>query len=128
MTLHGFAELGIVLHPAFERRKGLGISYKSTMGAAAAHERLLTLAPLVFLLLLVASCGGGSSGGSGSMSPSNLSQTLTYARSTTLTVGAAASLSPQISGPAAITSWSVNPSLPAGLSLSSTSGVIQGTP
>jgi len=38
------------------------------------------------------------------------------------------SLTPLIGGAATVTSWSVTPSLPPGLSLNSTSGVISGTP
>lgn len=74
--------------------------------------------------LVLASCGGGGGGSSGGMgAPSGLS----YAAPPAFTVKVAiTSLSPTVTG--SVTSYSVSPALPAGLSLSSTTGVISGTP
>jgi len=80
---------------------------------------------MLLIALLLSACGGG--GSSSDMPPPN-QDTLSYTGSKTLTVGTAASITPQVSGMAAVTSWSVSPSLPAGLSLNSTTGAISGTP
>jgi Putative Ig domain len=75
---------------------------------------------LFCLSSMVVACGGGSS-----VPPPT---GLTYPTDTLwLPVGAdMGSLSPQVTG--AVTSYSVSPALPAGLSLNATSGVITGTP
>ncbi|HXW56754.1 MAG TPA: choice-of-anchor D domain-containing protein [Candidatus Cybelea sp.] len=75
-----------------------------------------------FLLAWSAGCGGGSS--SGGVSPPN---DLSYASPATGTVGAAMSaLSPTVTG--TVSSFSVDPALPHGLSLDTSTGVISGIP
>ena len=80
---------------------------------------------LVGLLFALAACGGGGGGGG---SPPTQSATLTYSPSTeTYTAGTAiTALSPTITG--SLTSFSVSPALPSGLTLNATTGVISGTP
>jgi hypothetical protein len=79
-------------------------------------------AAIASLGLALTSCGGGgSSGGMGA--PSGLS----YAAPPAFTVNVAiTALSPTVTG--SVTSYSVTPALPAGLSLSSSTGMISGTP
>ena len=72
------------------------------------------------IVALVASCGGG---GSGPSAPSALS----YPGPQTYITGAAITpLNPSVQGP--VTSYSVSPTLPTGITLNSTSGQISGTP
>ncbi len=75
---------------------------------------------------LVAACGGGGGGGGGGVvtpAPSGLS----YSTPPSFVVGKAiSSLSPTVTG--TVTTYSVSPQLPAGLSLSASTGVISGTP
>lgn len=79
----------------------------------------------VFASLLIASCGGG--GGGGSDGPGDAPQALSYPGSQTFTLGSAiAPLAPTVTG--SVTSYTVSPPLPAGLTLNSSSGVIAGTP
>ena len=72
------------------------------------------------------SCGGGGGGGSSAPqvdAPSGLS----YTTPVQCTVGTAiTTLTPTVTG--SVTSYSVSPALPAGLSLNTTTGVISGTP
>jgi len=76
---------------------------------------------LVAALLSVASCGGG--GGSGGVAPSALS----YGSPVGATIGVPiTALTPSVTG--SVTSYSVSPALPAGLTLNSMMGVISGTP
>lgn len=81
---------------------------------------------LGFLTLIVAGCGGGGGGGDAtahSSAPSNLS----YASPAVLTVGVQApTMSPTVTG--SVTTYSISPALPAGLSLSASTGNITGTP
>src|ERR1700730_4231075 len=71
--------------------------------------------------LTVAACGGG--GGDGESPPSALS----YTSPVQTTMGTAMTvLSPTVTG--TVSSYSVSPALPAGVSLSTTTGVISGTP
>jgi Putative Ig domain len=74
-------------------------------------------------LLALTGCGGGDSKSSSIPAPSALSYTspVTATQGTTIT-----SLTPTITG--TVTSYSVSPALPAGLSLSATSGAVSGTP
>jgi hypothetical protein len=51
---------------------------------------------------------------------------LKYSGPTTLLIGTAVTLTPTVTG--AVTSWSVQPALPAGLSIDPVTGVISGTP
>jgi hypothetical protein len=70
-----------------------------------------------------ASCGGNSSSSPPVPPPTNLS----YSSPTSATVAAAITpLSPTVTG--AVTSYSVAPALPPGLSLNASTGVISGTP
>jgi hypothetical protein len=82
---------------------------------------------LIFVLFLAA-CGGGGSGGSGSTPPPVTAPAdLSYSSPTVGTVGVTlATLSPSVKG--SVTSYSVSPALPAGLSLDTTTGQISGTP
>jgi hypothetical protein len=82
---------------------------------------------LIFVLFLAA-CGGGGSGGSGSTPPPVTAPAdLSYSSPTVGTVGVTlATLSPSVNG--TVSSYSVSPALPAGLSLDKTSGQITGTP
>jgi hypothetical protein len=76
-------------------------------------------------LILLGSCGGGGGGGGsgGPIAPSGLS----YPTAPAFVVGQAITpLTPTVSGQVA--SYSVDQSLPAGLTLSTSSGVISGTP
>jgi oligogalacturonide lyase len=73
------------------------------------------------IVLTVAACGGG--GGDGESPPSALS----YTSPVQTTVGTAITpLSPTVTG--TVSSYSVSPALPAGLSLDTTTGMISGTP
>ena len=88
----------------------------------------VTITTLIFLIasvsLLIAGCGGGSSGGNQGPAPSNLSYPQTTINAT---VGAAiATDTPTVTG--TVTGYTISPSLPAGLSLNSTTGVLSGTP
>ncbi|HET8695364.1 MAG TPA: putative Ig domain-containing protein, partial [Aquabacterium sp.] len=77
---------------------------------------------LLGLVSLLASCGGGS-GTSNPGSPSSLS----YASPQSLTLDTALTpLNPNVSG--GVTSYSVSPPLPSGLSLDTATGQISGTP
>lgn len=76
-------------------------------------------------LTSIAACGGG--GGGGGPAPLPAPSGLSFANPDTFVVGTAiAPLAPSVTG--TVTSYSVSPSLPAGLSLSTTSGTISGTP
>lgn len=85
----------------------------------------LILAILAALLASMLGCGGGSAGtGSQVMPPSNLTYPQTNIAAT---VGVAISTdTPMVSG--TVGSYTVSPALPAGLSLSTSSGTISGTP
>lgn len=79
----------------------------------------------VFSVLIIAACGGGGGGGSGDSgsAPTELS----YLSPQTFTLGSAiTSLTPTVTG--SVTSFSVSPPLPAGLTLNASSGAITGTP
>ena len=78
------------------------------------------------LLLSLCGCGGVSSGGSGTiLAPSGLTYTTPSAN---YPVGAAISANTPKSSGGAVASYAVVPTLPWGLSLNGTSGVISGTP
>jgi DNA-binding beta-propeller fold protein YncE len=80
---------------------------------------------LTAALLLFCGCGGGSSSVSPIQPPSALSYTTAtavYIKGTAITPN-----SPTSTG-GAVTSYSVSPALPAGLSLSTSTGIISGTP
>ena len=90
----------------------------AVVGQAAVQTGRISIAALV------ASCGGGGGGGPPPVqAPSGLS----YAGPLTGRVAVpVSSLSPTITG--SVTSYSVSPALPAGISLNTSSGVISGTP
>ena len=86
----------------------------------------LSLLNGLFLTLAMA-CGSG--GGGGSTPAIQPPTALTYTTATAVyTVGAAITANSPSSSGGAVTSYGVSPALPAGLSLSATSGVISGTP
>ena len=79
-------------------------------------------APVVLGFALLVACGGGS-GSSGPAAPT----ALRYPTPPAMTVGhVVAPLVPSVAG--MVDSYSVSPALPAGLTISVTSGVISGTP
>ena len=80
---------------------------------------------LVFLL----GCGGGSSGGGSSAPVIQAPTALAYSTNPAIyTKGTAITINSPSSGGGAVVAYSVSPSLPAGLSLNTSSGVISGTP
>ena len=86
------------------------------------------MGPLLLASFLLASCGGGGGGSSGTSPPVTTAPSdLQYPAAPTFVVGTAiTALTPTVVGQ--VTSYSVNPALPMGLSLNTTSGVISGTP
>src|SRR5262249_60075819 len=75
---------------------------------------------LTWLTTLLVACGGGGGGGGNNAS-------LSYPAGTqNLVTGAAITLTPTITG--SLTSFTVSPALPAGLTLDSGKGSISGTP
>ncbi|MBS0418934.1 MAG: putative Ig domain-containing protein [Proteobacteria bacterium] len=77
--------------------------------------------------LVIISCGGGGSGGTTSPPAVTAPSGLSYTTPQTLTVNKAiTALQPTVTG--TVTSYSVSPALPAGLTLNTTSGAISGTP
>ena len=85
---------------------------------------------LSLLMVVIAGCGGGGGdngggGGGGNTTPAPSGRS--YPSPQTYTVGMAiAAISPTVSG--AVTSYSVSPALPAGLSINATDGQISGVP
>ena len=80
----------------------------------------------LLLLSFLAACGGGGGGGNGTPSvtpPSNLQYTSPPAYTVKQAI---ASLTPTVMGQ--VSSYSVSPTLPVGLSINAASGVISGTP
>ena len=72
-------------------------------------------------------CGGGGGSSTASQAPDAAPSQLSYASPAQATVGVAMdSLSPTVTG--AVSSYSVSPALPAGVTLNSATGVISGTP
>ena len=87
--------------------------------------RIFTIVLVTGVSAAVSGCGGGGGGTSGPSGspPSNLS----YTSPVSATVGVALlPVSPTVTG--TVTGYSVSPALPPGLSLSTASGVISGTP
>ena len=80
----------------------------------------------LLVLMALSACGGGGDdggeGGGGIAAPSALS----YPTPQALVVGTSASFSPTVTG--TVSSYTVSPVLPAGLTLNATSGAISGTP
>ena len=83
---------------------------------------------LVWALLGLVACGGGSGGGGSVTTTPQNNSTLSYASGTqTFVIGTAiTAITPTISG--TLTTFAVNPALPAGLSLDTGKGTISGTP
>lgn len=102
----------------------------STRKARGRVEACWKIGLIAGLALCLSGCGGGgggvgppSSGSSSAPAPSALS----YTSPGTIIVGTAiTSLTPSVSG--TVTSYSVSPALPPGLTLNATTGVISGTP
>ena len=88
--------------------------------------RILALATLLFL----SACGGGGSGGGGSSPPPSGTAPpsgLSYSAPPAYIVGQEVTpLQPTVTG--TVSSYSIAPSLPGGLSMNTTTGVISGTP
>jgi DNA-binding beta-propeller fold protein YncE len=81
---------------------------------------------LIALLLLHCACGGGISNNIVSLQPPSA---LSYTTATAVyTVGTAIPVNSPTSSGGAVASYSVSPALPAGLALSTTTGVITGMP
>jgi hypothetical protein len=82
------------------------------------------LTALLMVAVLVTACGGGGGGGGGGPAAPSA---LTYASPLQATAGTAITpLSPTVTG--SVSSYSVNPALPASLALNASTGVISGTP
>jgi hypothetical protein len=82
--------------------------------------------PALCVVLLLISCGGGG-GGSSSSGGSGTGASVYYSTPQTFTVGQAITpLHPTTNG--SVTQYTVTPTLPAGLSINASSGVISGTP
>jgi hypothetical protein len=78
---------------------------------------------VLLILCGLPACGGGSGGGGGPPAPSGLS----YASPSSFPTGTPiAPLAPTVSG--TVASYSITPTLPAGLALSTSTGVISGIP
>jgi hypothetical protein len=90
-------------------------------------RRRITLGPVLLTTFLLTSCSGG--GGSGGTSPpvTVAPTALQYPTPLALIINTAITpLTPTVAGE--VTSYSVTPALPAGLSFDTASGVISGTP
>lgn len=85
--------------------------------------RFLTLATLISTIL--AACGGGSSATNGIPAPTSLSYS---APTISYTVGTAIAANTPSNGGGSVTSYSVSPALPVGLSLNTNNGIVSGTP
>jgi hypothetical protein len=83
---------------------------------------------VAILLSVLSACGGGGGGGSGTLPPVTTAPSdLQYPTAPAFIVDTAiTALTPTVVGN--VSSYSVSPALPAGLSLSTTTGVISGTP
>src|SRR5215469_1130375 len=93
-------------------------------GRRSWSTRLITLAALTVPL---ASCGGGSSGGSGGGGGPTPPSSLSYPAVPAYVVGREiAALAPTVTGK--VSAYAVSPALPAGLTISVSTGVISGTP
>ncbi len=97
----------------------------STSFTRTVRARVLWVATLLSAL---SACGGGGGGSSGTPPPVTAAPSdLQYPAAPTFVINTAiAPLTPSVDGE--VTSYGVSPALPAGLSLSTTSGVISGTP
>jgi hypothetical protein len=105
-----------------------GLSLDTTTGVISGTP---TVASALATYTITASNAGGSAEADEQIAvaiaaPSALSYTYYSVNSATLVVGTAVSISPTVSG--TVTSWTVSPALPAGLSLDAATGEIAGTP
>lgn len=93
-----------------------------------APSRALALATMLFAALLLPACGGGGGGGGGTSS-GLAPTTVTYA-TTSMSIRTDEPIAPNLAvvTGGAPTSWSVDPALPAGLSLDAADGTLSGTP
>ena len=83
----------------------------------------------VAAITFVTACGGSGDAGSGTTQPPTAPANLSYSvRSAAYTVGTAIGPNAPSSSGGAVTSYTVQPALPSGLSLNGTTGVISGTP
>jgi hypothetical protein len=88
--------------------------------------RLSTTMRWAALVALVAGCGGGGGGGSGGSAPPAPSSLHYPTCCGPIWVGFAMSpLTPTVMGQ--VTSWTVSPALPAGITLNPSTGVVSGT-
>ena len=85
----------------------------------------LSLVAIILISVVVAACGGDSSQAPGIVAPTGLAYSVNPA---VYTVGTAITANTPSSSGGAVTSYSVSPALPGGLSLSTTTGVISGNP
>jgi hypothetical protein len=104
------------------------------MSGKDGRSHLIQRVGLLLLALVISSCGGGGSGGDGGgsqppppaqVTPPTISYSkteFTFAEGTAVTT-----LRPTVGG-GAVTSWSITPALPAGLTFNATDGSISGTP
>lgn len=88
---------------------------------------------LAWVILALAACGGGGGGGGGGPPSTQVNATppskVSYsATGFTFTAGVVSSTLTPTSAGGAVTSWSINPALPPGMSFSTTDGSISGTP
>jgi hypothetical protein len=93
-----------------------------------AHGRSVWFAALISLAaaILITACGGG--GSSGSSSPPPPAASLTYPSSTFVYVVGTAITPVVPTASSGLSSFTVSPALPAGLSLNSSNGTLSGTP
>jgi len=101
-----------------------------TQTSGRSWARLPEILLLALLAGTLAACGGGGGGGGGNGNPDPTVPApsgLTYLSPQTFTLNTAiTTLAPTVTG--AVTSYTVTPALPAGLSLNSANGQISGTP
>lgn len=97
-------------------------------GSAVLSSRVVARLLLLIATVAIGACGGGGGGGSSPAPPAVPAPSgLSYSGPQSYPVGQAiTALMPTVTG--TVTSYGVSPALPAGLTLSSTSGQISGTP
>jgi putative Ig domain-containing protein len=99
-----------------------------TMRRVSCH-RTFTGCAVGAAIAFATACGGSGDAGSGNTQPVTAPANLSYsARSASYTVGTAIGPNTPSSSGGAVTSYTVQPALPAGLILNGTTGVISGTP
>jgi hypothetical protein len=92
--------------------------------------RLVKLASGLSISLILVACGGGGGGGANSGGsnppPQAAPSALSYANPQVLAVGSAVNVTPTVTG--SVTSYSISPQVPAGLTFSASTGVLSGSP